>query len=164
MTTAQPSAPPVGSRRPALAPQAVIGVVALPWRMTRGAADVARSLAALSHPHGPIRRPGGYADRLMVVIGENGLLEQLTRVITDPHGPVRIANLVGDLTSPDRPIGRLLAADGRLDQLLDARRDRCCARAASSSSSSDRADPSTNWSGWAARSSPSTRSWTASPS
>ena len=105
-------------RRPT-APPTLAGYALMPLRLGRAAVDVTLALGALASPEGPIRRQGGYADRTMVVIGRGGLLEQLTRVITDLDGPIRLANTIADLLAPGRPVGDFTAEGGMLDQMLD---------------------------------------------
>lgn len=100
-------------------PESLFDAALLPLRVARAATDVTLGLATLASPDGPLRRPGGYAERVTVVIGEGGLLEEVARVLTDPSGALRLANLLSDLTSADRPLGKALAPGSVLDQLLD---------------------------------------------
>ena len=90
----------------------------LPWRLAVAATQTTLQLGTLVAPEGPIRRPGGYADLVLRVIGEHGYAEQLVDLLTDEDGPMRLAAVVNELTAPDRPLGRMLARDGVLDRLL----------------------------------------------
>ncbi|MGH3330383.1 MAG: hypothetical protein ACRDPJ_03660, partial [Nocardioidaceae bacterium] len=96
----------------------LIDLVTLPVRVTVAAAQVTLGLGQLMAPDGPVRRQGGYADRLMLVIGEGGHIERVSRVLSDPNGPVALVNALGAALSEDRPLGRALAEDGTLDRLL----------------------------------------------
>lgn len=100
---------------------AAVNVAVLPARLAIAATRATLALGSLASPVGPIRRPGGYADLLLRVIGENGYAEQLTELLRDEEGPMRLAATINELTAPDRPLGRLLARDGTLDRLLDER-------------------------------------------
>ena len=95
-----------------------INAALLPWRLTVAATQTTLQLGALVAPDGPIRRPGGYADLVLRVIGEHGYAEQLVDLLTDEDGPMRLATVVNELTAPDRPLGRMLSRDGVLDRLL----------------------------------------------
>lgn len=90
----------------------------LPWRLAVAATRATLAVGQLSATDGPIRRPGGYADLLLQVIGERGYLAQLMELVRDDGGPVRLAHTLTELVAPDRPLGRLLARDGVLDHLM----------------------------------------------
>ncbi|QWC85548.1 hypothetical protein KLP28_01845 [Nocardioidaceae bacterium] len=105
-------------RRPT-APARLRDYALMPLRVGRAVGDVTLALGALAAPEGPIRRPGGYADRTMLVIGRGGLLEQLTQVVTDANGPMRLANTIADVLAPGRPVGEFIAEGGLLDNFLD---------------------------------------------
>lgn len=93
-------------------------ILTAPVRLTAAVVDVTTAVGRLAAPTGPIRRPGGLGDQLETLLGEGGLLTQLTRVLTDPAGPlVTIASLT-ELTSIEHPLGRALAPNGVLDRLL----------------------------------------------
>ena len=66
---------------------ALLDLVTLPARLTVAAADTTLALGQLVAPEGPVRRQDGYADRLMLVIGEGGLVDRLDR----PRCPTRTA-------------------------------------------------------------------------
>src|SRR5512145_768208 len=97
---------------------ALIQLVTLPLRVGVAATQVTLALGELVAPDGPVRREGGYAERLMAVIGEGGHVERLARTITDPSGPMTLVSALADAMSPDRPLGRALAPSGALDRLL----------------------------------------------
>ena len=97
---------------------ALVDLVMLPVRVSVAATQVTLGLGELVRPDGPVRRPGGYADRLMVVIGEGGLAERVTAVLTDPNGALALVNALASAVSEDRPLGRALAPGGTLDRLL----------------------------------------------
>jgi hypothetical protein len=94
------------------------GAVTLPWRLAVAATRATLAVGTLAAPDGPIRRPGGYADLLLEVIGEHGYLARLMELVRDDGGPMRLAATLTELVAPDRPLGRLLARDGVLDGLL----------------------------------------------
>lgn len=95
----------------------LVSVALLPARAAIATAETAVAIGALVAPTGPLRRPGGYGERLAVLLDEDGAIEQLGR-LGDPNGPLarleQLAVLVGD----DRPLGRALAPGGALDRLL----------------------------------------------
>ena len=53
----------------------------LPWRLAVAATQTTLHLGTLVSPDGPIRRPGGYADLVLRVIGERGYAEQLVDLV-----------------------------------------------------------------------------------
>lgn len=91
----------------------------LPAKLTVAAAETTLALGQLVSPEGPVRRPGGYAERVMLLIGEGGLVERLAAALSDPNGPMRLVNTVVDALDPDRPLGRAIAPNGPVDRLLD---------------------------------------------
>lgn len=93
-------------------------LVTLPLRVGVAATQVTLALGELVAPDGPVRRDGGYAERLMAVIGEGGYVERVARTLTDPSGPMTLVNALAAALSADRPLGRALADDGPLDRLL----------------------------------------------
>lgn len=90
----------------------------LPARLSLAATRTTLQVGRLAAPEGPLRRPGGYAELLLRVIGEGGYVEQLADLLLDEDGPMRLAALAGELTASDRPLGRMLARGGVLDRLL----------------------------------------------
>ncbi len=92
---------------------------ALPLRVAVAATRATLAVGTLAAPEGPIRRPGGYADLILQVIGERGYLAQLMELVRDEGGAMRLVATLTDLTALDRPLGRLLARDGVLDRLMD---------------------------------------------
>jgi hypothetical protein len=99
---------------------ALLDVVTLPYRLTVAAASTTLALGHLVDPDGPIRRKDGYADRLMLIIGRDGLIDRLTEVLSDPNGPMRLVNTATALIDQNRPVGRALASGGSMDRLLAA--------------------------------------------
>ncbi len=91
----------------------------LPLRIAVAATRATLAVGALAAPDGPIRRPGGYAELVLQVIGEQGYLAQLMDLVRDEGGAMRLVATLTDLTAPDRPLGRLLARDGVLDRLME---------------------------------------------
>jgi hypothetical protein len=102
---------------PLLAP--VVHWMTLPARLTVAAAETTLALGQLVAPEGPVRRPGGYAERAMLLIGEGGLVERLAASLSDPQGPMRLVNVIVDALDPERPLGRAIAPGGPMDRLLD---------------------------------------------
>jgi hypothetical protein len=102
---------------PLLAP--VVHWMTLPARLTVAAAQTTLALGQLVDVEGPVRRRDGYADRLMLLIGEGGLVERLARALADPQGPMRLVNVIVDALDPERPLGRAIAPGGPVDRLLD---------------------------------------------
>jgi hypothetical protein len=98
----------------------LIDVVTLPARLTVAAAQTTLALGELVSPEGPIRRPDGYADRAMLVIGPGGWVERLAAALTDPNGVMNLLTTVAAAVDRDRPLGRALAPGGTVDRLLDA--------------------------------------------
>lgn len=96
----------------------VLDLVTLPVRLSSAAIDTTLTLGRLVSQDGPVRRPQGYAERMMAVIGEGGLLERIAAVVTDPVGPRRLVDTVADGLEPGGSLDRLLAPGGTLDQLV----------------------------------------------
>ncbi|KQQ41494.1 MULTISPECIES: hypothetical protein [unclassified Nocardioides] len=94
------------------------GAAMLPVRVGVAATQTTLQLGRLAAPDGPVRRPGGYADLVLRVIGEHGYAQQLVELLTDEDGPMRLARTVNELMEPGRPVARLLERDGLLDRLL----------------------------------------------
>ncbi len=99
---------------------ALLDLVTLPVRLTVAAAETTLALGQLVAAEGPVRRRNGYADRLMLLIGEGGIAERLERVLTDPRGPMHLVHTVTAVLDPNRPLGRALAPGGTVDRLLAA--------------------------------------------
>jgi hypothetical protein len=99
---------------------ALLDLVTLPVRLTVAATNTTLALGQLVAADGPVRRPNGYADRLMLLIGEGGAVERLDRVLSDPRGPMHLVNTVTAVLDPNRPLGRALASGGTVDRLLAA--------------------------------------------
>lgn len=93
--------------------------MALPSRLATAAVATTLALGELVAPEGPVRRRGGYAERVMLLIGEDGLVERLNRSVSDPQGPMRLVNVIVDALDPERPLGRAIAPGGPVDRLLD---------------------------------------------
>ena len=93
-------------------PVPVVHWITLPARLTVAAAETTLALGQLVAPEGPVRRPGGYAERVMLLIGEGGLVERLAATLSDPQGPMRLVNVIVDALDPDRPLGRAIAPGG----------------------------------------------------
>ncbi len=98
----------------------LLDLVTLPVRLSVAAARTTLALGQLVAPDGPVRRENGYADRLMVLIGENGLAERVTEVLTDQHGPMNLVSTLAAALEDDRPLGRAMAPGGTIDRLLAA--------------------------------------------
>lgn len=96
----------------------ILDLVALPARLGVAAGQATLALGRLAAPDGVVRRPGGYAERIMLVIGEDGLVERAARALSDPRGPMALFAALAAATAPDRPLGRAIAADGAVDRLL----------------------------------------------
>ncbi|MEO6470984.1 MAG: hypothetical protein ABIR57_04000, partial [Aeromicrobium sp.] len=93
------------------------GLVFLPIRITVAATQTTLALGTLASPKGPLLREGGYAARIALLIGEDGLLEQTAKLLADDRGPLGLASTLADITAEDRPIGRALARDGLVDRM-----------------------------------------------
>ena len=102
---------------PLLAP--VVHWMTLPARLTVAAAETTLALGQLVAAEGPVRRPSGYADRVMLLIGEGGHIERLAATLADPQGPMRLVKVIVDALDPERPLGRAIAPGGPMDRLLD---------------------------------------------
>jgi hypothetical protein len=99
---------------------ALLDLVTLPARLTVAATSTTLALGRLVAPDGPVRRPDGYADRVMLLIGEGGAVERIDRALSDPRGPMHLVNTVAAVLDPRRPLGRALAPGGTVDRLLAA--------------------------------------------
>jgi hypothetical protein len=99
---------------------ALLDLVTLPVRLAVAATDATLALGELARVDGPVRRPDGYADRLMLLIGRDGLVERLARVLADPKGPMHLVNTITAVLDGDRPLGRALQPGGTLDRMLAA--------------------------------------------
>jgi len=97
---------------------AILDILTLPVRVGVAATHVTLSLGELVAPDGPVRRQGGYAERLTLVIGEGGYVERLARTLADPAGPMAVVNTLVAALSGDRPLSRALATGGIADRLL----------------------------------------------
>ncbi len=97
---------------------AAVKMATMPVRLSVAAAQTTLAFGRLVEPDGPVRREGGYAERVMVVIGEGGLIERLAERLSDPNGPMRLVNALASVLDPDRPRGRALTPGGTLDRLL----------------------------------------------
>jgi len=97
----------------------LLDLVTLPVRLAVAGVDTTLALGRLVAPDGPVRRPEGYADRAMLLIGEGGLVERLEAALTDPQGPARVLHALAAALEPGRPLDRALAPGGTLDRLLD---------------------------------------------
>lgn len=104
--------------RPTLA-ETLAEAAVLPVRIAVAATRATLAVGALAAPDGPIRRPGGYAELVLQVIGERGYFAQLMELVRDEGGAMRLVATLTDLTAADRPLGRLLARDGMLDRLME---------------------------------------------
>ncbi len=109
---------PVAVPRLAATWQQVSLVATMPLRLARAATQATLAVGVLAAPDGPIRRPGGYAELVLRVIGEDGYAEQLVGLLSDREGPARLAHTLNELIAPERPLGRFLAPGGALDHLL----------------------------------------------
>lgn len=97
----------------------VFDVLTLPARLAVSATEATLALGQLVAAEGPIRRKGGYAERVMLIIGEDGLVERLSAVLSDPKGPMALVNTLAAATAQDRPLGRAMAPNGPVDRLLE---------------------------------------------
>lgn len=93
-------------------------VVTLPVRLAVSATEVTLGLGRLVAPDGPVRRRGGYAERVLLIIGEGGLVDRLAAALADPNGPMSLVRAVAAATSEERPLGRAIAPGGTLDRLF----------------------------------------------
>jgi hypothetical protein len=97
---------------------ALLDLVALPVRLTVAAAETTLALGQLVAPEGPVRRRDGYADRLMLIVGNGGVIDRLIRVLEDPRGPMSLLSTITSVLDEERPLGRALAPGGTVDRLL----------------------------------------------
>jgi hypothetical protein len=97
----------------------LISLLTLPVRLAVAATETTLALGQLVDPEGPIRRRNGYADRVMLLIGEGGLVERAARVLSDPRGPMSLLNTVAELLDQERPIGRIFAEGGAVERLVE---------------------------------------------
>ena len=96
----------------------LLDLLTLPVRLTSAAARTTLALGDLLAPDGPIRGENGYAERLMVLIGEDGLAERTSWMLNDPYGPMTVVGTLAAALQDDRPLGRAMAPGGTLDRLL----------------------------------------------
>src|SRR6476659_7683955 len=97
---------------------ALLDLVTLPVRLAVAAGRTTLALGQLVDVDGPVRRPDGYADRVMLLIGPGGLAERLVRTRSDPEGALQRIGTLAAVLDRDRPVGRGLAPGGTLDRLL----------------------------------------------
>ncbi|MGZ6081033.1 MAG: hypothetical protein ACXWK4_09475 [Myxococcaceae bacterium] len=97
----------------------LLDLVTLPARLTVAAAETTLALGRLVAPDGPVRRPQGYADQVMLVLGQGGLVERLAAALSDPRGPMTLVNTLAAAMAPDRPLGRAMAPGGTVDRLIE---------------------------------------------
>lgn len=97
----------------------VLDLVTLPVRVTVAATHATLGVGRLAAPDGPIRRRGGYAERVMLIIGEGGWVERLAVTLSDPRGPMSLVHVLAAATAEDRPLGRAMAPGGTVDRLLE---------------------------------------------
>ncbi len=97
---------------------ALMDLVTMPLRVGAAATQVTLTLGELVAPEGPVRREGGYAERLMAVIGEGGPLDRLTREDGVLDRMLREEGLLDRLLADDGTLERLTAEGGTLDQLV----------------------------------------------
>jgi hypothetical protein len=93
-------------------------LVTLPARLAVSATEVTLGLGRLVARDGPVRRRGGYAERLTLIIGEGGLVDRLAATLADPDGPMSLVRTLAAATAEDRPLGRAVAPGGTLDRLF----------------------------------------------
>ncbi len=113
------ASPALAAPAPATFTEALSEAATLPLRIAVAATRSILAIGTLAAPDGPIRRPGGYAELILQVIGERGYLAQLMELVRDEGGAMRLVATLTDLTAADRPLGRLLARDGVLDGLME---------------------------------------------
>lgn len=94
-------------------------VLTLPYRLSVAATRATLEIGQLAAPSGPIRRQGGYADQFAALVGPGGLAEQITKLLSDPNGPVALLQRLAAVTADDRPLGQAMAPGGALDHMLD---------------------------------------------
>ncbi len=94
------------------------GLLSLPLRLVRAGVTVTLAAGTFLAPDGVLRRPGGYADQLAALLGEDGMIGKLDAMTRDPQSPLgRLAELA-DAAGPRRPLGRAMAPGGILDRTL----------------------------------------------
>ncbi len=96
----------------------LLDLMTLPVRLTAAAARTTLALGELLAPDGPIRGEAGYAERLMVLIGEGGLADRTSWMLKDPYGPMTVVGTLAAALQDDRPLGRAMAPGGTVDRLL----------------------------------------------
>ncbi|WP_299055694.1 hypothetical protein [uncultured Nocardioides sp.] len=94
-------------------------LVTLPFRLGVAATRTTLVLGTLTHPDGPVRRPGGYADMVRGLIGAGGTSERVNELLADDAAVMRIVRTLDSVFAADRPLGRMLRRGGTLDRLLD---------------------------------------------
>ena len=93
----------------------LMDLVTLPLRVGVAATQVTLTLGELVAPDGPLRREGGYAERLTAVVGA---LDRLTRDSGALDRLLREEGLLDRLLADDGTLERLTAEGGTLDQLV----------------------------------------------
>ncbi|GAA1911472.1 hypothetical protein GCM10009737_11190 [Nocardioides lentus] len=97
---------------------ALAELVALPVRLGVSVVRTTLTLGTLTHPDGPVRRPGGYADMLEGLIGHGGTSDRVRELLAEDAAPMRIVHTLDSIFAADRPLGRMLRRGGTLDRLL----------------------------------------------
>jgi hypothetical protein len=65
----------------------VRSIALMPARAVLATAELVVAARDLTHPEGPLRREGGYAERIDVLLAEEGAIAQLGR-LGAPDGPL----------------------------------------------------------------------------
>jgi len=87
----------------------VFELMALPVRLTATTVEVSLAASRFVASDGPLRRPGGYAERLEDLLAEDGVVARLL----EPGGTVE------RLLEPGGTLERLLEPGGALDKILE---------------------------------------------
>src|SRR6476646_2382904 len=93
-------------------------LLALPINLALAGVNITLAAGELLAPEGPVRRPGGYADQLSALLGEDGMIGKLDAMSRAPESPLGRVAAFSRAAGRDRPLGRALAPGGILDRVL----------------------------------------------
>ncbi|WP_278314836.1 hypothetical protein [Lolliginicoccus levis] len=96
----------------------LVDVALLPVRASIVGVRVTVMASQWVRPDGPLRRENGLIDMADVIVGKNGVAEQVMTLLSNPYGPVALLRAITSATSPERPLGKAIQDGGIVDSAL----------------------------------------------
>ncbi|MBD8505551.1 hypothetical protein HT102_03475 [Hoyosella sp. G463] len=96
----------------------LVDVALLPVRASIVGVRVTVMASQWVRPDGPLRRENGLIDMADVIVGKNGVAEQVMTLLSNPYGPVALLRAITSATSPERPLGKAIQDGGFVDSAL----------------------------------------------